>query len=377
MTATVPDLQSTPAAVTIPAPRRVGRTGPDEAVPLIGAALASFALVWIVFDQLTTLNGAVGFFLCWYAAALALYWLTTLELHNRQVATDRVVSVLMSTAMIAVFVAIAATLVFVIGKGMHLLSWHLLTRDQKGVGPLSPADAGGLGHAVIGTLQQVGIAVAMAAPAGVLTAVFLNEVGGRFTRSVRIVITAMAGVPTIVAGIFIYSLWVVGLGQGFSGFAGSLALAVVVLPSITRVTEEVLKTVDDTLREASTALGAPAWRTTFRVVLPAARSGVITAVLLGTARAVGETAPLLVTIFGNTVYNSTPFHGPQEALPHMAYQNIRLPLKNAIALGFSAALVLIVIVLLLFVLARVIGSGTVSRERFSRRRSALSKGTIT
>jgi phosphate transport system permease protein len=355
-----------PAQPGVPHPRRVGRTGRDEMLPIAGSAASSFALVWLVFEQLTTLTGGVGFFICWYAVFLALYWLTTLELHTRQVATDRVVSVIVASAMLAVLVAIASTLYFVVHKGAHLVSWHLFTQDQKGIGPLSKPGTGGIGEAILGTLEQVAIAVAMAAPAGVLTAVYLNEIGGRLARAVRIVVTAMSGVPTIVAGIFIYSLWIVGLGRGFSGFAGSLALAVVILPSIARVSEEVLKTVDNGLREASTACGAPAWRTTFRVVLPAARSGVVTSILLGTARAVGETAPLLVTIFGNHVYNANPFNGPQDALPLTAYENVKLPLASAVALGFSAAFVLIVIVLVLFVLARIVSSGVSPRAWFAR-----------
>ena len=125
-----------------------------------------------------------------------------------------------------------------------------------------------------------------------LTAVYLNEVGGRLTRTVRTVVTAMSGLPSIVAGIFIYSLWVKEIAHGqFSGFAGALALSVMLLPSITRTTEEVLKVVPSGLREASQAMGAPDWRTTWSVVLPTARRGIVTAILLGIARAVGETAP--------------------------------------------------------------------------------------
>jgi phosphate transport system permease protein len=344
-----------PSRLPVPAPRRAGRTGRDELGLLAACAISALALIWIIFAQLTPASGIAGSVICWYAAFLGLYWVTSIELAGRAVANDRVVSVLVSTAMVGVLAAVVATLVFVVIKGAPLLSVHLLTHDEKGIGPLSPPGSGGVLHAVVGTLEQVGIAVAFAAPAGVATAIFLNEVGGRFTRAVRVVVTAMAGVPTIVAGIFIYSLWIVALGQGFSGFAGSLALFIVILPSITRTTEEVLKTVDDSLREAATALGAPAWRTTWKVVLPAAKSGVVTSILLGTARAVGETAPLLVTIFGSTITNANPFHGAQEALPLDAYENVKLPLASQIQLGFASALVLVLLVLILFVLARLIG----------------------
>jgi phosphate transport system permease protein len=168
----------------------------------------------------------------------------------------------------------------------------------------------------------------------------------------------MSGVPSILVGVFIYAIWVSnqhGLGEGFSGFAGALALAILLLPTITRGTEEVLKVVHRDIREASQALGAHEWRTVWSVVLPAARSGIVTAVLLGIARVVGETAPLLVTIFGSKLINTNPFSGPQQALSFLVYQQVKLDLKSAVSLGFAAALVLYIIVFILFVLARIVG----------------------
>lgn len=175
--------------------------------------------------------------------------------------------------------------------------------------------------------------------------------------------TAMSGVPTVVAGVFIYSIWVVGLGQGFSGFAGSLALAILLLPSITRTAEEVLRVVPDGLREASRSLGAPEWRTVWSVVLPTARSGIVTSVILGVARAVGETAPLLFTIFGNNLLNANPFKGPQSSLPLFVYSNVKSSNQALINLAYAAALVLVIIVLVLFVAARLLGRPRSNKSR--------------
>ena len=155
----------------------------------------------------------------------------------------------------------------------------------------------------------------MGVPLAIATAVFLNEVGGRGVRLVRTVVTAMSGTPSVVAGIFIYSILILTHVLTYSGFAASLALVVILLPSVTRVVEEVLRVVPGGLREASLALGAPQWRTVWSVVLPTARSGVVTAVLLGVARIVGETAPLLFTAFGSQVINSNPFAHPQAPCP--------------------------------------------------------------
>jgi len=175
---------------------------------------------------------------------------------------------------------------------------------------------------------------------------------------VRTIVNAMSGVPSIVAGLFIYAVWILQFHHTFSGFAASLALSILMLPTVTRTSEEVLRLVPDGLREASLALGAPEWRTTWSVVLPTARSGLITAVILGVARAVGETAPLIMTAFGSNSLNADAFSNPQQSLPLFVWQQYQLggglsgagPLYRA----WTGALVLIGLVLLLFSLARLV-----------------------
>jgi phosphate transport system permease protein len=340
-----------------PKPRRHTR-GFDrrDAGIAVVTALSALSVVWLLFDQVTLLSGPFGFLVCWVATFLVLYWVVYLQLRGRLEANDRLVGALVVLGALITVTPLVLVTVYVVSKGWHLLSVHILLHDQHGVGPLSPPGSGGVGHAIVGTLEQAGIAALIGVPLAVMTAVFLNEVGGSFTRTVRVVVTAMSGVPAIVAGIFIYSIWIVGFGEGFSGFAAALALTVILLPLVTRGTEEVLKVVPDELREASASLGAHEWRTVWSVVLPTARSGILTAVLMGIARVIGEAAPLLVTVLTTSILNANPLHGPQQALPLLTYTQIKLPLKSAIELGLTAALVLYLIVFVLFVLARILGA---------------------
>jgi phosphate transport system permease protein len=272
-------------------------------------------------------------------------------------AGDRFVTCLVwLTALIAAGV-LAWMITYLVVKGAGAIDWSFFRDDMSKTGPLNPG--GGSLHAIIGTLEQTAIATVLAVPLGVLTAVYLNELQGRLSPIVRFFSDAMSGLPSIVAGLLVYTLWVSGQGglhQGFSGFAASLALVIVMLPIVTRTAEEVLRTVDHGLRESSLALGSPQWRSVTRVVLPTARSGLVTASILAIARVVGETAPLLLTAFGSASVNANPLHGPQEALPFFVYQLIRTPNAVQIQRAWTGALVLVMIVLVLFVIARVVSA---------------------
>jgi phosphate transport system permease protein len=342
-----------PTRPPAPAKRRISRVEPQDVVLLVASLVASFAAVWLVFEEFLLLSGAAGFVVCWIAFFLFIFWLSNVQVNGRLVANDRLWGAILGLGALGLAVPLVLIIVFLVGHGYRVLSVHFFLKDQRGLGPLSPVGAGGVGHAILGTLEQVGFAVLIGAPLGIATAVFLHEVGGRLTSTIRVVVTAMSGLPSIVAGIFVYSIWVVALGEGFSGFAGSLALSMMLLPSIARTSEEVLKLVPGGLREASMALGAPDWRTVWSVVLPVARPGIVTAVLLGIARVAGETAPLLVTIFGSTYYNTNLFHGDQEALPLFVYTHVKLPLASQIQLAYGAALALAIVVFALFLAARI------------------------
>jgi phosphate transport system permease protein len=353
---------------TVPADRRGvfgGRAGdapirprsfsPADWFVLGAAALSSLCLVWVVYYHLLPMSGFVGFLLWWFGAFSLLYWMAIRQLEGPLMAKDRLMAVLISAGAIALAIPLISILGFVVTKGIGVLRPHSFTQTAEFCGTLDGPTCGGFAHAIIGTLEEVGIAVIISVPLAVLCAVFLNEIGGPLKRPIRLFVDAMSGVPSIVAGLFIYAVIVIKFG--FSGIAAAAALSILMLPTVTRTSEEVLRLVPDGLREGSLALGASEWRTVWGVVLPTARSGLITAVILGVARAVGETAPLILTSFGNSGMNGNPVHGAQEALPLYIWTYIQFHKGSApYVRALTAALVLIVLVLGLFTLARVLGS---------------------
>ncbi len=207
----------------------------------------------------------------------------------------------------------------------------------------------------MGTLWEISIALSITVPLGISCAVFLNEIPGKFSRFVRTIAEAMTALPSIVAGLFIYATVVLALGVEKSGLAAGLAISVEMLPIIIRASDVVLRLVPGTLREASLAMGASQWSTVWRVVLPTARSGLTTAVILGTARGIGETSPVLLNAGFTSRFNSDPLHGPMNSLPLATFFFVKSPQKTMIARGFGTAAVLMLLVLLLFTIARLIG----------------------
>lgn len=350
-----------------------GSFHPEDALVLAAAFVSSGFISWLAYDWLTPLSGPVGFFLWWYVAFLAMYWLAVRQLHGKLIARDSLMTVLITTGAMSMLIPLGLIIGYILYQGLRTFTPTLLTETVQFCGTLNGPDCGGVGHAIVGTVEQVGIALVMAVPLAILCAIFLNEIGGPLKRPVRLFVDAMSGIPSIVAGLFIYAIWNIGFGRGFSGFAASLALAILMLPTITRTSEEVLRLVPDGLREGALALGASEWRTVWAVVLPTARSGLITAVILGVARAVGETAPLIMTSFGSSEFNFNPFSGAQEALPHFVFTYIVFqPGSAPRERAWSAAAVLTVLVLGLFTVARVIGARTSieSRQRRATRRMA-------
>jgi phosphate transport system permease protein len=243
-------------------------------------------------------------------------------------------------------------LVYLVAQGLKRLSWSFFTEDLSRVGPLNPG--GGARHAIIGTFMQVGLATLVVVPIAVLTAVYLHEVNGRLAKPVRFIVDAMAGLPSIVAGLLVFTIWVDG--RGFSGVAGSAALVILMLPTVTRTSEEILRTIPDPLREGALALGAPQWRVVRKVVLPTALAGLVTAAILGVARAIGETAPMLLTAFGTDSTNTNPASAPQSDLPLFVWKLIRQPNATQNERGWTGLLILVLMVLVLFVTARFITS---------------------
>jgi phosphate transport system permease protein len=347
---------------------------PDDVLIIGGGALGALATTWLLYGRVLPLSGGMGFWVCWYLVFLALVRSATLQLRGRVAARDQLARVIIWTGGILVLVPLLLVVGYTVSRGLEALRPSFFFEDQRFVGALSESTDGGGAHAIIGTLQQVGIAVLISVPLGVLSAVYLSEVRGRLARPLRTATDAMSAVPSIVAGLFIYAVWILTLGADQSGLAGALALSVLFLPTMTRTSEVVLRLVPGGLREASLALGGGEWQTTSRVVLPTARSGLATALILGVARVIGETAPLILTIGGAFVINTNPFAGKQDALPYFVFRLVRFPQEAQIARAWTGALVLLLLVLVLFVIARFVGGRGPDHISAGRRRRLKRKG---
>jgi phosphate transport system permease protein len=281
---------------------------------------------------------------------------------NRRQVSNVMAHVLITASVVIALIPLVALIVWVVSKGGEVFSWSFLTDDI----PISDrAVGGGMGPAVIGTLMITGVATLMAVPLGVLGGIYLNEYGGkrRLARVIRFLSEIMTGVPSIVMGLFIYTIWVISFDAfgitihgpfGFTGFAGALALACLMLPVVIRTTEEILRLVPHDLREGSYALGSRKVRTIRTVVLPHAAPGIVSGALLAVARAAGETAPLLFTIGIVSATNTNLFSGSNTSLSVQIFKNAASPFPGAVQRGLGAALTLILIVFLFTILARVV-----------------------
>ncbi|RYC05711.1 phosphate ABC transporter permease PstA [Nocardioides zhouii] len=339
-----------------PAPRPgLGRPTAEERFTVVGAWASAFALAWLVTQRLLPLGGPAWLLVVWFALGLVMTAVTTSMSGRRVDVVDRVVGGIVTSGALVVGSALVSTVVFVVYRGWEpLLHLNFFVDDMAGVGPRDPFDRGGIGHAILGSAIQLGIAIAVTLPLGIGTAVFMTEVGGRFAVVVRTIVEAMTALPSIVAGLFIYTVLIVAIGFPRSGFAAAMALSVMMLPIIARAADVVLRVVPGGLREASLALGASRWRTVWHVVLPTARPGLATALILGVARGVGETSPVLLTSGVATFWVTNPTDGVMNSLPLFIFKGARSPEPMDIERAFAAATVLLVLVLALFVIARLV-----------------------
>jgi len=337
-----------------------------------GALLAAGAGVFGVF-HVAGWNAPFGFVVSWYVLFCIIYRVILHQTYGEVEARDRMATMVIVSGAVVALMPLLVIIWLVLQRGLTTALTgfpHFLTHDLRGIQPNDPVSKAGMKHAIIGTIEQVGIATLVTVPIGVGTALYLNEIGGRLAATVRLIVDAMSGVPSVIAGLFVYIFWVQPRNtEGFSGVAASMALGILMLPTITRTAEEVLRIVASSLREAALALGAPEWRMICMVVIPTARAGLVTAGILGVARAVGETAPVLLTAFGSRNTNWNPFHGPQADLPLQVYQLARSPLANNVKEAWAGAAVLIAIVLTLFTLARILSAGGSGRRRQSSART--------
>ena len=263
-------------------------------------------------------------------------------------AKDRALEICAWAALVVAVVPLIAITVFLVSQGIRSLSLEFFTSDPPG--DLS-ATGGGIRNAVVGTLMMTGLATLIAVPTGIALAVFSREIGGRVAFAVRFVVDVLAGLPSIVVGIFVYSLVVVATGH-FSGYAGAVALAVIELPVIVVAADELLRLTDRRIDEGTRALGMLRWRSFLSVFIPTALSGIITGILLAVSRAIGETAPLIFTALGNNFF-TLDMNEPVQAMPLLIYRNAlnsAFPAARDRAMG--TALVLVVIVLAFNLLGR-------------------------
>lgn len=348
-----------------------GQLRHSDLLALSASVLGSLALTSLVFSHLAPFSGALGFAIVAYLAFVGLYATVLSFDESGPVVRDRLASVAVHT----LGGLLLAALVFVIGYTVYrgrsaLPHLNFFTEDLSQAGPLEPLSVGGMAHAALGTLEQIAIALVVTVPLGLACALFLSEFPGAYARFVRTVVEAMTALPSIVAGLFIYATLILALGFDKSGFAAAMALSVMMLPIVIRAADVVLRLVPGALKEASLALGAGRWETVWRVVLPTSRSGLTTAVILGAARGIGETSPVLLTAGYTASFNPNPLHGPQVSLPLAIFEFVKSPQPTMIARGFGTAAALLCLVLVLFVLARIAGGrgpGVVTPRQAVRR----------
>jgi phosphate transport system permease protein len=341
-------------------PTLQGRTLRRYTLPALAAGAV---LVTLLLFAVTGLQGKADFIV----VAVLLYVVgqsaLSFSVEGRRKAKDRLFTTLVGAAFVLAVTPLLLIISYTVQRGAGAVTGKFLTVSMFRVDPDEPG--GGIYHAIVGTLEQAALATAIAAPLGILAAVYLVEYGGGrpFARLVSFFVDVMTGVPSIVAGLFIYTAWILVLGFQKSGFAGSLALLILMLPVVIRSTEEMLKLVPMELREAAYALGVPKWRTILRIVLPTAVAGIVTGVMLGVARIMGETAPLLLLVGINEKIQVNPFafgttQRPQESLPTYIFEQFRDAVGNpdspAAHRAWGAALVLIIIIGLLNAIARIV-----------------------
>lgn len=316
-----------------------------------GSLLASYSVV-----ALTELKGKLALFIMFFLFYIASTSAIKGFQRGNAAAKDALVNSLVALGAVFTVIPIASIFITVFQKGLPGIRLGIFTNDMSLAAPTDPLINGGLLHAILGTIILVLLALILSVPVGILTALYLTEIKGRFTGPIRFLVQAMSGVPSIVAGLFILSAIVYPITKSLTGVMGSLSLAILMIPTVARTSEEVLNLIQNDLREAGTALGGTQLRTVAMIVVPAAKSGLITAVILGVARIAGETAPLLLLTGGGDKVNANPVEGPMGSLPFYVWKSFSAGSPESITRAWAGLLVLMALVLLLFTTARYLGS---------------------
>ena len=319
------------------------------------------AVVIVFLWQTSTIPTPVLMVACYLPLQLVASALAALATRGRRGIADSIVIVSAIGATVFSLVVLLSLLGSLAVRGWRALSPSFIFQNNVYISPSTPLDYGGIGHAILGTALIVFLASLVAVPIGIATAIYITEVRGRAVPYVRFFVQSMSGVPSVVAGLFILTTLIVTVALTQSALAGGLAYAILMLPTVARTAEEVLRLVPDELRTGALALGSTRARTVFRVVLPAARTGIVTAIILGIARIIGETAPLLLAAGNSDQTILNPTGSPVASLPTYIFNNVALPYPDAVTRAWGAALALMILVAVLFTLARVLSRGRLGR----------------
>lgn len=341
-------------------PIRPWQASPKDRV-ITGGIFGASVLIAYLLVKFTGLSGKLGLFFSFLLIFVAINAIREYMRFGSALAKDTLVNTLVAAGAFVTIVPITSILYTVISKGIKGIYLGLFFRDMSLNAPNDPLNVGGLGHSIIGTLLLVVVALVFSVPIGILTALYLTEIKGRFSRPIRFLVQAMSGVPSIVAGLFIFSAILIPITKNNSSFLGSLALTILMIPTVARTAEEVLNLIPNDLREAGIALGGTQWRTVAMIVVPAAKSGLITAIILGIARIAGETAPVLLLAGGGDKFNFNPMSGPMGSLPYYIWRSFGAGSEEAISRAWSGLLVLLMIVFILFAIARFLGNRKVGK----------------
>ena len=337
----------------IPQPGKPWALTPQARIKEIVLFLATL-LITVALVQFTPLKGKLAYFFTFFILYATVTAVAQYLARGKAAAKDAIIKTVVVLGAVVTVLPILSIIVTVVSKGAAGIHFGLFTTDMSMATPTDPLSNGGLLHAITGTLTLVTISLVLSVPIGILTALYLTEIKGRFMGPIRFLVQAMSGVPSIVAGLFILSAVLYPITKSYSGFMGALALTILMIPTITRTSEEVLLLIPNDLREAGVALGGTQWRTVAMIVLPAARSGLVTAMILGVARIAGETAPILLLTGGGDKVNPNPFSGSLGSLPYYIWKSFNAGSPEAITRAWAGLLVLLLVVLILFTLARLL-----------------------
>jgi phosphate transport system permease protein len=331
----------------------------DRAITTL--SVVSAVLVSILIVAVTPMKGKLAYAFVFFIAWLAIDSALLIRRAGTKGVRDALAAKVTLLGGAIVMMAVASILWSVTGRGLKGLNINFVTQTMRNASLFDPIGNGGILHAIVGTLMLILIAIIFSVPMGILTALYLTEIKGKSAGLIQFLVQAMSGVPSVVAGLFIYAAIILTTPLRSSSFLGGLALTILMVPTVTRTAQEVLNLVPRDLREAGLAMGATQWKTVALVVVPAARSGLITATILGVARIAGETAPLLFTVGTFDSFNFNPVKGENAAIPIIVWRALGAGSPESIQRAWSAILVLLIVVLILFIAARALGTKSMKK----------------